>query len=117
MLTEPRRLGAEARKAIGRVEAGRGEAWVPAAVVAETLILRDLGRVAIGMGELRKAFEGAAGLHFLPLDLGQLEEFAALASIRDPFDRLVLGAARRLGAALITRDRQLREIGLVETIW
>ena len=117
MLTAPRRLGREARKAIERVEAGRAEAWVPAAVVAETLILRDLGRVAVGLGELRRALDGAPGLHFLPLDLAQLEEFAALASIRDPFDRLVLGAARKLGAALLTRDTHLHEIGLVETIW
>ena len=117
MLAAPRKLGREARGAIGRVEVGRDQAWLPAAVVAEVLILRDLGRVRIGLPELKRAFEGAPGFHFLPLDLPQLDQFASLAAVRDPFDRLIVGAARALGATLITRDSALEEVGLVETVW
>jgi PIN domain nuclease of toxin-antitoxin system len=53
----------------------------------------------------------------LALDLEQLEEFAALASIRDPFDRLIVAAARRTRAKLVSRDAKLAECGLVETVW
>jgi PIN domain nuclease of toxin-antitoxin system len=56
-------------------------------------------------------------LRFLPLDLSQLEEFVALTGIRDPFDRLIVSAARHLRASLLTRDASLEETGLVETIW
>ncbi len=117
MLTAPRKLGLEARAALGRVEAGREQAWVPAAVVAEVLILRDLGRVRVGLPELRKVTESAPSLRFLPLDLPQLDHFAALASLRDPFDRLIVSAARAIGAALVTRDGDIAESGLVETVW
>jgi PIN domain nuclease of toxin-antitoxin system len=117
MLAAPRRLGARARAALRKVEAGSDEAWVPAAVVAEMLLLRELGRSEIGLPELRRGMESAPGFHFLPLDEPQLEEFAGLAAIRDPFDRLVVSAARSLRAALVTRDSALAESGLVELIW
>ncbi len=117
MLTAPRKLGTDARAALGRVEAGRDQAFVPAAVVTEILILRDLGRVRVGLPELRKATESAPGLRFLPLDLPQLDHFAALVALRDPFDRLIVSAARAMGAALVTRDGDIAESGLVETVW
>jgi PIN domain nuclease of toxin-antitoxin system len=117
MLAAPRKLGSAARAALGRVEAGQDQAFVPAAVVAEVLILRDLGRVRVGLPELRKATESAPGLRFLPLDLAQLDHFAALVSLRDPFDRLIVSAARAIAAALVTRDGRIAESGLVETVW
>jgi PIN domain nuclease of toxin-antitoxin system len=61
--------------------------------------------------------EQAPSLQFLTLDLRQIEEFAALASIRDPFDRLIVGACRVTGARLISRDRNLQESKLVRAIW
>jgi PIN domain nuclease of toxin-antitoxin system len=99
------------------VESGRAEGWIPAAVVAEIILLRELGRTEIGFAQLRTAVEGAPALRFLPLDLRQLDEFAGLTAIRDPFDRLIIGAARALGAKLISRDRALGEHGLVQTVW
>ncbi len=40
-----------------------------------------------------------------------------LGSIADPFDRLIVSAARSKGAILITRDATVAEGGLVETLW
>jgi PIN domain nuclease of toxin-antitoxin system len=117
MLASPRKLGAKARAAIARVEAGRDEAWIPAAVVAEIALLQELGRVAIGLPQIQSAFRSAPALQFLSLDLGQLTQFAALSGIRDPFDRLIVAAVRHLDAALITRDASLEGTGLVETVW
>ncbi len=100
-----------------RVEGGLDEAWVQAAVIAEIVILRSLGRVGIGLPELKRAMELNPGFQFLPLDLPQLEEFAELGAIQDPFDRLIVSAARAIHARLITRDRGLASARFVETIW
>jgi len=91
-------------------------AWVPAAVIEEMIILQQLGRTAVGLPEVRAVIEQGS-FSFLPLDLDQLDEFAALSSIKDPFDRLVVAAARRVGCALITRDESLAEGGLVRVVW
>jgi PIN domain nuclease of toxin-antitoxin system len=116
-LVAPKKLGSKARRALRSVETGEGVAWVPAAVVAEIVLLRELGRIEIGLAHLKTAMEEAPGLRFLPLDLHQLDEFAALGAIRDPFDRLIVSASRALEAKLVTRDRSIGELGLVQTLW
>ncbi|MFC1642893.1 type II toxin-antitoxin system VapC family toxin [Myxococcota bacterium] len=116
-LSAPRKLGRRARTALEQVEAGRAEAWIRAAAVAELLLLRELGRTEVGWAEIRVTFETTPQLRYLALDLEQLDEFVALASIRDPFDRLFVSAARSLGAALVTRDQALSESGLVSVVW
>ncbi len=57
--------------------------------------------------------------HWGPLDGLCDFSFAEMATADSPkpFDRLVVSAARALGARLITRDGVIQESGLVETIW
>ena len=116
-LVAPARLGKAARRALADVEAGRATAWIPAAVVAELVLLRELGRVDIGLPELRTALEHAPSLRFLALDLRQLDEFAAHTAIRDPVDRLIASACRAVDGRLVTKDDSLRRSGLVRTVW
>jgi len=117
LLAAPHKLGASARRALERVESGRDEAWVPAAVVAEIALLHELGRIRIGLPQLRETLDSVPGLRFLSLELDQLDHFVSLASIRDPFDRLIMSAARSLRADLISRDEDLGESGLVRIVW
>lgn len=116
-LAAPAKLGRRARRALQRAEHERTAVWIPAAAAAEIVLLRELGRTELGLSALRDACERSANWRVLPLDIEQIDEFAALASIRDPFDRLIVAAARRLRVKLISRDALLRESGLVETIW
>lgn len=99
------------------VEAGKAEAWIPAAAVAEIVLLRELGRIDIGLPHLRTAMEQAPMLRFLPLDFRQLDEFSVLGALGDPFDRLIVAACRSLGAKLVTKDRSIEDRGLVQTVW
>ena len=73
-----------------QIEAGRATARVPAAVAAEIVLLRELGRIGIGLAELKTAMEKAPSLRFLPLDLAQVNEFAAHSGVRDPFDQIFI---------------------------
>jgi len=116
-LAKPKKLGRGARRALESVESGASIGWVPAAVAAEIVLLHELGRTAIGLPQLDAAFEEAAALRFLPLDQRQLREFAAHSKIRDPFDRLIVSAARAVNARLITRDEDLGDSNLVQVVW
>jgi PIN domain nuclease of toxin-antitoxin system len=115
-LSSPRKLGSGAHRALDRADGKKETVWVPAAVVTEILMLKELGRTDIGLPALQRAFDETSW-RFLPLDLRQLDEFAALAAIRDPFDRLIVSAARCAGARLISRDENLRDMGLVDVVW
>ena len=116
-LAAPARLGKAARRALKAVEAGRGVAWIPAAVVAELILLRESGRSRIGVREIEAAIEQAPSLRFLPLDFRQLDEFAAQVSIVDPFDRLIVSSCRATGATLITKDQALTDSAQVRVVW
>ncbi|OGQ23272.1 MAG: hypothetical protein A2138_13480 [Deltaproteobacteria bacterium RBG_16_71_12] len=116
-LVAPHRLGRRARAAMRRVEQGRETAWIPAVVLAEVALLRELRRIDIGHADVRDALEEIPSLRFLPLDLPQLDEFVAAGAIREAFDRLIIAAARSVGAKLVTRDARIQESGLVQTVW
>ncbi len=116
-LASPKKLGRSARRALESVESGASIGWVPAAVAAEIVLLHELGRTAIGLPQLEAAFEEASSLRFLPLDHRQLREFAAHSKIRDPFDRLIVSAARVVNARLISRDEDLGDSNLVHVVW
>jgi PIN domain nuclease of toxin-antitoxin system len=116
-LAAPNKLGQRARRALKRAEIERKGVWIPAAAAAEIVLLHELGRMDLGLPALRAACDRSASWHVLPLDIEQIDEFASLAAIRDPFDRLIVAAARRLRAKLITRDALIEQSGLVETIW
>ncbi|MBN1959944.1 MAG: type II toxin-antitoxin system VapC family toxin [Deltaproteobacteria bacterium] len=116
-LSTPKKLGNRARKVLRRVEMGQDVAWIPAAVIAEIVLLYELRRISIAIAEFKIVLENNSSLRFLPLDFKQLEDFAVLSSIREPFDRLIIAAARALNGKLITKDRKIEESKLVPTIW
>lgn len=116
-LVAPGRLGKAARRALASAEAGRAVAWVPAAVAAEIVLLRELDRIKVGLPELRAAMEASGFLRFLGLDLRQMDEFSAHKSIADPFDRLIVSACRAVDAMLVSRDTALTDSGLVRVVW
>jgi PIN domain nuclease of toxin-antitoxin system len=115
-LAEPKKLGRAALRALERADARGETVWLPAAAAAEIVMLKELGRTELGLPALERAFEQTCW-RFLPLALDQIDEFAALAAIRDPFDRLIVAAARCSAAKLISRDDKLRELGLVDVVW
>lgn len=116
-LTKPTKLGKDALRALRRIESGQAQGYLPAAATAEVLLLRDLGRIELGLAEIKATLSDIPALRFLPLDLAQLETFATLSSVRDPFDRLIVGAAIATGSKLITKDSLLTDSGLVEVVW
>ena len=115
-LAAPKKLGRRARRVLDQADQKGHTVWLPAAVAAEVVMLKELGRTELGLPALCEVFENSCW-RFLALDLRQINEFAGLSAIRDPFDRLIVAAARSVEARLITRDATLEDLGLVDIIW
>ncbi|MBI5532548.1 MAG: PIN domain-containing protein [Deltaproteobacteria bacterium] len=115
--SKPKRLGRRALRLLREADLGRAQVLVPAIVAVELSLIREAGRRVIGPAELRALLSAQPAFCVLPLDLEQTVEFALLSSIADPFDRLVIAAARSAGVPLITADETIASSGLVPTLW
>ncbi len=115
-LTAPGRLGAAARRALAAADEGRRHCCVPAVALVEVALLKERGRVRIGVEDLLRALAGHAGFAVLAMDADQALEFAGLVGVKDPMDRLVLAAARATHSRLVSADGRLDGFG-VERVW
>ena len=113
----PKRLGRRARRALSAVDVGKARAWIPAIVGIELSLLHEAGRKLITVIDLEAATRRNSDVRILPLDLAQASEFALLTSLDDPFDRMIVAAARATERPLISADTRIENSDLVETIW
>ena len=113
------RLGKRAAAHFAACERREAILYVPAAVIWEVALLARGARV-----NLRRAPRGFFGDLFSnpayqPYDLtaGQVFDADDLRINRDPFDALIVAAARDLGLPLLTRDSDIAASGAVKVLW
>ena len=114
-----RRLGARAARLFDRCESGAAVLYVPVAVMWECSVLARAGRIAIRQG-VREFFEDLfSNPSYQPLDLMPEHVYTAdaLTFTRDPFDALIVAAARAIDLPLVTRDAAIQESRRVAVIW
>jgi len=109
-------FGSEARKVM---ETNPGSCWISLASVWEAAIKVGLGKLKVDY-DLEKGLARLVeqnGFHFLGLEL---EDAAAVRSLepfhRDPFDRIQVCQAHRLGFTILSRDPIFEKYGL-KRIW
>ena len=115
-LTAPRKLGMAARRALAAADVGRWLCCVPAVALIEIALLKERGRIGIGVDEVLRALGAHPGFAVLALDGEQAEEFASLVGVKDPMDRLVLAAARATRSRLVSSD-DVHDGHGVERVW
>ncbi len=112
---DPGRLSAKAAAAIDKAD----RVGLPAIVFWETALLVRKGRLDLGMS----VQEWAEKIQLIPrvAALPLTPEVAVLADSlhmhADPADRFVVATAMHHHVALITKDRLLRRLKIVKTIW
>jgi PIN domain nuclease of toxin-antitoxin system len=112
-------LGGRARRMFEAAECHQAVIHVPAAVLWEVSLLARVGRVNLRR-PVRAFFDDLVSnpaYQVLPLQADQVYLADELRFTRDPFDGLIVAAARRLDIPLITRDIVIRESGAVRTLW
>jgi PIN domain nuclease of toxin-antitoxin system len=115
-LTAPRKLGVAARRALAAADEGRWLCCVPAIALVEIALLKERGRIGIGVDAVLRALGAHPGFAVLALDGEQAEEFASLVGVKDPMDRLVLAAARATRSRLVSSD-DVHDGHGVERVW
>jgi PIN domain nuclease of toxin-antitoxin system len=90
---------------------------VPSIVGVELTLLREAGRHVLSVAEIQAATARNSEVRILPHDLEQAMEFSLLVALSDPFDRMIVAAARVTRRPLVTGDDRIAESGLADVIW
>ncbi|WP_330999840.1 type II toxin-antitoxin system VapC family toxin [Archaeoglobus neptunius] len=106
--------------AIDRIftSAEKGEAiiFVPTIVLAECLYLAETGKIKLNLNELISKMELSS--NFVPVSFNfQVFKLLPEIKIKEIHDRVIVATAKLLNAKLITKDREIRESGIVEVVW
>jgi PIN domain nuclease of toxin-antitoxin system len=114
-----RRLGRRAAALFDAAERQAAIIYVPAAVIWECGLLARTGRVDLRRPLQQFFADLFSNPAYQPVDLtpDQVYQADAARPNRDPFDALICAAARQLELALVTRDTDIRQSGLVRVIW
>jgi PIN domain nuclease of toxin-antitoxin system len=114
-----RTLGRRAAAHFAACERQQALVYVPAAVIWEVSLLARASRI-----NLRRPVRGFFGdlfsnpaYHPVDVTADQVYDADELRFTRDPFDALIVAAARALALPLLTRDAGIRESGAVRVIW
>jgi PIN domain nuclease of toxin-antitoxin system len=112
---DPRRLS---RTAHARIAAAP-QLGIPAIVFWEVALLVRKRRLDLGMsvGAWTEAIQTVPRVEALPLTAEIAFQADALAMHADPADRFIVATALSVAAPLISKDRLMRNLPVVETIW
>jgi PIN domain nuclease of toxin-antitoxin system len=113
------RLGTKAAALFERCERGEAILYIPAAVIWECALLARVARVNLRRSVRSFFTDLFSNPAYQSLDLTSDQAFLAdeLRFTRDPFDALIVSAAKTIDLPLITRDRVIRESGAVRVLW
>lgn len=99
------------RPAFGAIQDPLNDVLVSAATIWEIAIKRALGKLEAPDGIVEAA--DRAGIDIVPITGADAETAGALpAHHRDPFDRMLIAQAARIGAVLVSRDRAFDAYGV-----
>ncbi len=112
---DPRRLGRAARARIAAAE----RLGIPAIVFWEVALLVRKRRLALGMSvsAWTRVIQTVPRVEALPLTAEIAVQADELEMHQDPADRFIVATALRHGAPLVSKDRLMRSLRFVETIW
>lgn len=114
------RLSAAAANALAEAETTDGVVVSIATLVDLWYVTQTTQKLSdANLAELRDILASSPVLSLQPIDIAVVDATTSIARdlLTDPWDRFIVGTARALALPLVTKDRAIRESGLVPTIW
>lgn len=117
-LSTPDKLGPQATRIFELLGSG-SVVHVSVITLWEVALLHEQGhlRLPSGFSAWRARLSVLEGIRVEPLLVEDIEEARGIGAVADPFDRLLAGTALRLSAPLISKDRLLKRLRGLRTVW
>lgn len=116
-LTDDKKLGTKAKEILEKADEGKVIIIVPTIVLAELIFICEKKNAAVKFKDVMdKITESSNYIHY-NLDMKIISEIADLKQIPEMHDRIVTATAKLNKATLITKDKDITESKIIETIW
>jgi len=86
-------------------------------VLAEVIDIAEKKRISIDYEELIDKIEENSSFEIYPLDINVLRMLKDVPNIYELHDKIIVATAKLLDAKVITKDVDIQNSKLVETIW
>jgi len=116
-LTASPNLGANARAAFLAGEQGQVRIYVPSIVLAELYYLNVKYNRPLGFTQEYERLVSAGQFDFVDFRAADVLRFDILVAIPEMHDRIIAGVAYAMGLPLLTRDTEIVESKVVQTVW
>jgi len=113
---EDKRLSKNALKAFEQT-IETGNIMVPAVVLAEIMFIAGKGKIALTFGETLAKIEDYENFRIAPLDADILKIADRIKVDMEMHDKLIVATALYFDTPLITKDKRIKEIGIIKTVW
>ncbi len=110
-------LGANASAAFDKADNGNALIYIPAIVFAEMFFLNKKLKNQIDFAVEFQKIKQSRQFVLVPFEADDVLDFDKDSAVKEMHDRIIVGAARRLKAPLLTKDQNITASGLVKIIW
>ena len=110
------KLPANANKAFEAVESGDDVMFIPTIVLAECLYVIESGKISLSVEDLFSKLRISNNFIPVSLNLDVVEELPKI-KIGEMHDRIIVATARLLNSKVITKDSEIKNSGIIETVW
>lgn len=116
-LIDSPKLSSVANRCFKEVEEGKAKLLIPAIVIAEIIYIVESSKVKANIDNLIDRIQEAENFELSPLGLDQLLCLKEQTKIIEMHDRLIVCEALIKRAIIITKDRKIKDSGLVKVLW
>lgn len=117
-MTDDSRLSIEAKKIFKKVDNVQDYIFIPCIVFFELLYLVEKKKIIADFDSFLAMLHQSKNYRIEPLCLPIIEKCKTIPRerVQDPWDRLIAATSMHLNFPLITRDKDMRKIG-IEVVW
>jgi len=116
-LTGDERLGKGAKEIFSKADSGGIRIFIPSIVLAESLYVTEKHRVDMEFIKILGDIQKSRNYIIYPLDAEVVIKCQNLKEIPELHDRILVSTAKILNAKILTKDREITNSGVVETVW
>lgn len=89
---------------------------IPSIVLIESIFICEKKKIEMKFQQILEKLKTASNYYIYPLDEEVVFECSKI-NLKEPHDRIIVATARLLGTPLITNDGNIKDSGLVGTVW